>query len=135
MKLIFSILILISSIFTWAGDLEDGLSAYEKQDYKTALIKLRKLAEQGDDISQFYIGSMYRNGQGVVKDYKAAMRWYTMAAKQGNTEAMYNLGVMYANGEGVVKNYARGHMLIMEARQIDSHRRNLEYTEKLKAGQ
>jgi len=37
---------LAASVF--AGPLEDGLSAYERSDYSTALSLLRPLADQGD---------------------------------------------------------------------------------------
>lgn len=67
---------------------------------------LRARAEQGDGISQFNLGIMYYQGQGVVQDYAEAARWYRKAAELGVTKAQFNLGVMYAQGRGVARDYA-----------------------------
>ena len=84
---------------------DEGLSAYDKKDYKTALKEWETLAKQGHVSAQFYLGVMYANGLGVKQDYFKAVEWYTKAAKQGHASAQYNLGVMYANGQGVKQDY------------------------------
>ena len=89
-----------------AGPFEDGVAAYERQDYVTALRLWRPLADQGYAAAQYGLGFMYRNGQGVPQDYAEAMKWFRKAADQGDSAAQYNLGVMYANGEGVPQDYA-----------------------------
>jgi uncharacterized protein len=58
-----------------AGALEDGVAAYEKGDYTTALRLLRPIADQGDAGAQYNLGLMYANGQGVPQDYAAAANW------------------------------------------------------------
>jgi TPR repeat protein len=68
------------------------------------------LAEQGDAKSQFNLGLMHENGQGVPQDYAAAVSWYRKAAEQGNALAQGNLGAMYANGQGVPQDYVTAHM-------------------------
>ncbi|NCX22776.1 MAG: sel1 repeat family protein, partial [Betaproteobacteria bacterium] len=78
-----------------AGDLEDGLAAYIRKDYATALAKFRSAAQQGVADAQYNLGVMYEKGRGVAQDYGEAVRWYQMAAQQGYKEAQYNLGVMY----------------------------------------
>ena len=89
----------------FSDDLQDGFDAYYERDYKTVLQKLRPLAEQGVASAQYYMGVMYRNGQGVVQDYKTAVKWWRLSSEQGDSLAQYNLGVMYNNGDGVVQNY------------------------------
>ena len=62
-------------------------------------------AEQGDATSQFELGYMYSNGQGVLQDYKTAFKWFTLAAEQKHSDAQYGLGFMCSNGHGVPQDY------------------------------
>ena len=48
----------------WAG-LSEGLAAYTRSDYATALKEMRPLAEQGDAQAQLLLVTMYDRGQGV----------------------------------------------------------------------
>ena len=88
-----------------AGPFEDGVAAYEKGDYATALRLFRLLADQGHAQAQSNLGVMYRTGQGVAQDYAAAVKWTRLAADQGFASAQFNLGVMYAQGQGVPQDY------------------------------
>jgi TPR repeat protein len=88
-----------------AGPYEDGLAAYQRGDYATALGLLRPLADQGDAKAQTELGAMYANGQGVPKDYAEAMKWVRLAAEQGLAQAQNNVGWIYFNGAGVPRNY------------------------------
>ena len=65
------------------------------------LEEMRALAEQEDAITQYNLGVMYRDGDGVPEDDAEAVRLFRLAAEQGFALAQFNLGVMYANGEGV----------------------------------
>ncbi len=98
-------LIALSLSFTqlaYAG-LDEGLAAYNKADFKTALKEWKPLAEQGDADAQNNLGVMYANGQGVAQDDKQAVSWYRKAAEQGDAKAQYNLGNMYDQGRGVAQ--------------------------------
>src|ERR1700675_398309 len=77
-----------------AAPLDDGLAAYQRNDYATALKLLRPLAEQGDASAQLSLGSMYFSGRGVKRDQAEALKWYLRAADQGNVQAQNNLGFM-----------------------------------------
>ncbi len=90
----------------WAG-YDDGLAAYDRGDYVTALREWHPLAKQGNAKAQYKLGLMYDNGLGVTQDYARAVNWYHKAAEQGNAGAQYNLGYLYTNGLGVPQNYAR----------------------------
>ena len=63
----------------WAG-FDEGLAAYRRGDYATALREWRPLAEQGDADAQYNLGVMYEHGQGVPQDYAHAHMWYNLAA-------------------------------------------------------
>jgi len=83
---------------------DEAWVAYVNQDYETALKELKPLAEQGDPRSQYAVGWMYRNGEGVAQDYQTAVKWYRLAADQGHAEAQKSLGLMYQFGEGIAQN-------------------------------
>ena len=93
----------------WAG-LVEGVAAYNRGDYATALRELRPLANHGDSLAQSYLGFMYDNGQGVPRDYAEAAKWYRKAAKQGEAIAQANLGFMYFRGEGMARDLTQAYM-------------------------
>ena len=98
-------LIGMSISYSYAGNLEDGQSAYDKNDYKTAYDFFLIEANKGDAKAQYNLGVMFAKGQGVLPDYKEAVKWYRLAAEQGDAEAQNNLGFMYNNGRGVTPDY------------------------------
>ncbi len=65
----------------------DGLIAYRRGDYLTALANLLPAAVQGDPSAQFLLGGMYRDGAGVPPDTAQAFLWWTLASAQGHLEA------------------------------------------------
>ncbi len=93
----------------WAG-WDEGVAAYKRGDYATALREWRPLAKQGNAIAQSSLGFMYVKGLGVTQDYAEAMGWWRKAAEQGYAEAQFNLGLMYRNGPGVPRDYIQAYM-------------------------
>ena len=103
-----------------AGPLEDGQAALQRNDYATALLIFRPLAEQGDAGAQFNLGSMYEQGQGVPQDDEQAAAWLRKAAGQGSADAQLYLGGMYEQGQGVPQDYAQAYMwLSLAAANVD----------------
>ena len=92
------------------ADFDDGLAAYERGDYATALWEWKPLAEQGDARAQYNLGVMYDHGYGVPLNDKEAVKWYRKAAEQGYASAQYNLGFLYYSGYGVPQDYVLAHM-------------------------
>ena len=84
-----------------APSFEDGVVAYKRGDYASALSVFRPLAEQGTARAQTILGLMYSYGEGVPVDMAAAARWYRLAAEQNYSVAQYNLGMLYLHGRGV----------------------------------
>ncbi len=78
---------------------QQGIQAYDSQDYETAFKLLLPLAEQGDARAQYQIGVMYNFSEGIKLNegeysivHKAkAKEWFTAAAKQGNADAQVEL--------------------------------------------
>ncbi len=97
----FALVVVLTAVPAWAGDLQAGLEASKRGDFETALKELRPLAKQGHAKAQFAMGVMYDNGLGVPQDYKEAVHWYRRAAEQGHAKAQSNLGLMYRKGQGV----------------------------------
>ena len=95
----------LSISYSYAGNVENAHSAYEKGDYKTAYKLLLIEAKKGNALAQNNLGNMYADGKGVLPDYKEALKWYRLAAEQGYAGAQYNLGVMYHDGKGVLQDY------------------------------
>lgn len=109
-KIFITILFALISTEMLAKDFEKGMTAFQEDNFVTALEEWMPLAEQGNVRAQFYLGNMYEYGKGVLKDDAEAVRWYCLAAKQGNARAQSNLGVMYNNGTGVPKHAIFAHM-------------------------
>lgn len=51
----------------------------------------RKPADQGHAGAQFYLGLMYRDGQGVARNYALAYMWLSLAAAQNYEKARETL--------------------------------------------
>jgi hypothetical protein len=99
-----TILISLCSIIIPANaDFNDGLIAFENQDFRLAAKEWKPLAEKGDAKSQTNLGILYFNGKGVLKDYKKAVNLLERAANQGEAEAQFILGKIYIEGDGVPK--------------------------------
>ena len=97
------IALLLSSGIVSAGPLEDGLDAYSRGNYTTALGLLQAPATQGDAAAQNALGVIYTKGQMVAQDHKESVRWFQLSAAQGYAAAQANLGGMYYNGRGVAQ--------------------------------
>ena len=89
---------------------EDGVAAYQRTDYSTALNFLRPVAEQGDVNAQHDLGLMYYNGEGGPQDLTEAEKWWRKAAEQGHAYAQFSLGSVYQYGHGVPQDKALAHM-------------------------
>ena len=100
------LLVAVGTTVSWSGEVEDGVAAHERKDYKTALNMFRSAAQKGNADAQNNLGVMYSHGNGVPQDYAASAKWHRLAAQQGNANAQYNLGMMYNMGQGVPQNEA-----------------------------
>ena len=74
--LAFPVLLLLLFSIPAVADYDDGLAAFEKGDYATAMKEWKPLAEMGDVQAQNNLGSMFARGEGATQDYKAEFKWY-----------------------------------------------------------
>ena len=102
-----------------AKPFEEGMDAYLRGDYATALKLLGPLAREGDPAAQSSIAFMYQNGLGVPQDQNQAATWFHEAAEHDYPPAMVNLGATDDAGVGVPQDNVEAHKwysLAIEAR-------------------
>lgn len=112
----------------WADAYQDGLTAFQGEDYAKALSLLLPYAKDGNAEAAYLIGEMYgprswgqkgENRNGVELDNKQAIYWWGEAAKKGNVNAQLKLGWWLMKGQDVVKQDQAAGMnwLLMAANQ------------------
>jgi TPR repeat protein len=52
-------------------------------------------------LAQYYVASMYRQGDGLPQSIPQAIHYYQLAIASGSAAAAYDLGMLYFNGTGV----------------------------------
>ncbi|HEU4960378.1 MAG TPA: SPOR domain-containing protein [Sphingomonas sp.] len=91
-----SVLALAAASAAWgqANPVKDGVDAWSRGDYRTAVGDWQGPAAQGDADAEFNLGQAYRLGRGVTADPAKAQDWYRKAAEQGHFQAEDNYGRM-----------------------------------------
>jgi TPR repeat protein len=96
----------------WAGSFEDGMAAFQNEDYAQSLSLLLPFAKDGNAEAAYLIGEMYgprswgqkgENRNGVEQDNAQAIYWWGEAAKNGHADAQLKLGWWLMKGGDVVK--------------------------------
>lgn len=85
------------------SDVDSGVIAYKKGDYKTSFSELLPFAEKGNEKAQVYVGIMYGLGQGMKVDQVLAEKWLLVPARKGNNVAQLFLGMFI---DDLVQSYA-----------------------------
>lgn len=78
-----------------AAQYELGLILLERKDADSrqkAFEMIKKAAQAGYSPAEVYLGTMYRNGEGVKKDRDEAIRQYHIAIAKGSAWAMFEMG-------------------------------------------
>jgi TPR repeat protein len=84
--------------------LEDGIEAFQNEDFSKAYTLMMPLAKAGYAKAQCYIASLYHGGFGVPVNGAKAVEWYRKAAEQYekyehvSATAYNNLGTIYSAG-------------------------------------
>jgi TPR repeat protein len=121
-------IMLAASGTSWADAYQDGMTAFQSEDYAKALSLLLPYAKDGNSEAAYLIGEMYgprswgqkgENRNGVELDNKQAIFWWGEAAKKGNVDAQLKLGWWLMKGQDVVKQDEAAGMnwLLMAANQ------------------
>jgi uncharacterized protein len=102
-----SVVLFFNTISLAFAGFDDGVAAYERNDYTSALDEFLPIAQGGDVSAQFILGFMYEKGLGVPQDDVAAVEWYRKAAIQDDSDAQFILGIMYYKGRGVSQDHKK----------------------------
>ena len=82
----------------WGPGHDEGMRAFNQQNYKLAHEILLPLAEKGDAEAQCIIGNLYHLGLAIERDELEAVKWYKKAAENGYPVAAHNLGTLFMTG-------------------------------------
>lgn len=85
----------------------EGVAAYQRGGYDTALREFVWQARQGNVAAQYNAAYMYARGLGTPRNYYQAFLWFSRAAEHGDAESQYYLAGMYESGVGVAQDYGR----------------------------
>ena len=107
------VLLVTPSIGIRANVLDDGIQAYDRQDYLGAYKQLLPLAEQGNGEAQYYVGGMLVDGIGIPSDTSRGVYWLEQAVNNQYYMAAQMLGSMYLSGLGVPMDPQKGAKYIM----------------------
>jgi len=77
---------------------EEARLALRANDLRRAAARMNVAASLGDDIAQFELARLYREGRGVPQNRAEMMKWLGRAAKQGHVEAQLELASALADG-------------------------------------
>ena len=83
------------------ADYDMAYDSYQKGNFDLAFSEFSQMAKQGNINAQFYLGTMYRAGEGVDQDYLKSLDWYSKAAESGEPRAQHNVAMFYHKGLGV----------------------------------
>ena len=86
--------LMVSAPAQAAKTVRDGIAAWQRADYSTAVAIWRPLAEKGDSDAAFNMGQAYRLGRGVTVDLAIAQMWLERAARAGHLDAQTTLGLL-----------------------------------------
>jgi len=71
---------------------EDGYRLYNERKFKEAFdILFDKAAYENNAEAQYYIGKMYRDGDGVEQREENAIKWWTKARRNGQRDAAFQM--------------------------------------------
>jgi len=104
---------------SYADDLMDGLSAYERNDFGTAAEFFQKSCDNDNAEACYNLANMYDSGLGIYKDDQKAVMLFTKACDGGFIDSCYNLGMMYDSGEGVTKDVVKAFTLFYKTCEKD----------------
>ena len=76
------------------ASVKDGVDAWQRGDYSSAVALWRPLAEAGDGDAAFNLAQAYKLGRGVPTDLGQAKSWYGKAAQAGHIQGAANYGLL-----------------------------------------
>jgi hypothetical protein len=106
---------------------EEGVTAFQAEDYQAAAEVWRSLAETGDQQAQFRLAELHRQGLFDSATAAEAARWYRAAAEQGHADSQFMLGVAYFDGQGIRQDYLNAAKWFRQAAEQDHAEAQFNY--------
>ncbi len=103
-----SLKLLLAAGVAMAG-YDEGIQAYTSGDFEGAVREFRTLAGQGHAESQYMLGILYEEGQGLPRDDVEAAYWYSRAAEKGLADAYFALGQLFVHRQGARQDRMAAH--------------------------
>jgi len=92
--LVASIALAIIAVAPAHADVKEGVDAWSRGDYDTAVAQWQIPANKGDPDAMFNMGQAYKLGRGVPRDMAKAEDYYRRAAQKGHVRAADNYGIL-----------------------------------------
>jgi len=99
-KATFVLILMICSLPSHAGELEDAYAAFNNGKYDQAFPIILKAAQANNPKAQGLTARMYGNGWGVAKNEKEAYLWASKGALKDDPASQSVIGYMYLYGLG-----------------------------------
>jgi len=91
---------------------QKGVEAFNDGYFSIAEQWWRKSAKLNNADAQCNLGTLFLNGDGVVRNCDEAIKWLTLSCQSNHSQAQSNLGAIYVNGCGLNrKNYFKADSL------------------------
>ena len=87
--------------------LDQGIKAYQAQDYAAALPLFKQAEQLGHMKASRYLGLMALHGNGMAQSNARAFAYFQRAANEGDITGQYWLGYCYENGIGTARDYTQ----------------------------
>jgi TPR repeat protein len=78
--------------------MSNSMKAVGDKDYSLAFSLLQPLADDDNELAQYYLGTLYLYGDGVEKDAKTAVKWLIKSAIIGDRDSAGLLARIYYDG-------------------------------------
>lgn len=85
----------------------NGIQYYKNGEYQKALPLLEKAENTGSSKAAFYLGEMFRRGEGVNEDFSRSCAHYIKSAEGGHVNAYLLAGSCFVMGKGVEQNFEK----------------------------
>lgn len=79
----------MADVNNFKRDLEEASRKYSEGDFRTAFDKYLKLAKDGHNDSQVFVGWMLEEGIGVSKNSESAAEWFKRSASLGSIQGSF----------------------------------------------
>ncbi|EXX76220.1 Skt5p [Rhizophagus irregularis DAOM 197198w] len=105
-----------------SGQLRIGFYYRKKKDFNMAFHWYEKAANSGNNIAQFHLARMYKDGEGVAKDYNKAFQLFQKSAEGEHINGIAMLGYCYRNGIGTCSNKKKAIVFYQKAANLGHNR-------------